>query len=133
MLGVAAVTALPSEVWPFKKIFVPAASRVDILDMRVWEGHSVELESFLKEIPDLLFRNTSIYELMKSRKTIAVTTMEPAYRIPVHHLSPGEGFLGLSRSSYPGRLGRNLLHAPATPENIVRLANELEHLSKQKS
>lgn len=49
VLGVAAATALPSEVWPFRKIFLPPAkpikflehpvidwSRVDVLDMHYW-------------------------------------------------------------------------------------------------
>lgn len=39
MLGVAAATALPSEVWPFRKIFLPTAipiSRVDVLDLSYW-------------------------------------------------------------------------------------------------
>jgi len=40
MLGVSAagvvVPLLPSQVWPFRKIFLPAQSRVDFLDLRYW-------------------------------------------------------------------------------------------------
>lgn len=36
MLGVAAATALPSEVWPFRKIFLPAPTRFDFLDLSHW-------------------------------------------------------------------------------------------------
>jgi len=43
ILGTAAATALPSEVWPFRKIFLPGApqlwfpaNRVDNLDINAW-------------------------------------------------------------------------------------------------
>lgn len=43
ILGVAAATALPSEVWPFRKIFLPTApkiTRIDMLDLNHWgEGY----------------------------------------------------------------------------------------------
>jgi len=38
MLGVAAATALPSEVWPFRKIFLPPK--------RYWAGTLVEIPFF---------------------------------------------------------------------------------------
>src|SRR5579859_2786738 len=38
LLGVAAATALPSEVWPFRKIFLPSA--------KYWAGTSILRPSF---------------------------------------------------------------------------------------
>jgi len=43
MLGVAAATALPSEVWPFRKIFLPPAPQVLIYD---WCGYTWETLAF---------------------------------------------------------------------------------------
>jgi hypothetical protein len=65
MLGVAAATALPSEVFPFRKIFLPAAptvastmiiegpwidpGRVDILDWQYW-GRTFIPDEFIEEL-----------------------------------------------------------------------------------
>lgn len=145
MLGVAAVTALPSEIWPFKKIFVPTAipvSRIDILDLRHWGNskiQAVELETFAREIPDLIYRNTPFYNLLKKRVDLS--------SIPILPDQPEiAAFSGLSRAVYPGRLPPalrylnasykpdSLLHAPATPENIMEFIDELENdISKRKS
>lgn len=39
LLGVASATALPSEVWPFRKIFLPPApSIVTAIDAEAWPG-----------------------------------------------------------------------------------------------
>ena len=46
MLGVAAATALPSEVWPFRKIFLPPApmiTRVDVLDLNYWGQNQIRI------------------------------------------------------------------------------------------
>lgn len=152
MLGVAAVTALPSEIWPFKKIFVPAAipiSRIDILDLRHWGNskiQAVELETFAREIPDLIYRNTPFYNLLKKRGAVDVGSVDLT-GIPMLPVQPEiAAFSGLSRAVYPGRLPPALrylnasykpdsvLHAPATPENIMEFINELENdLPKHKS
>lgn len=72
MLGVAAATALPSEIFPFRKIFLPAApriTRVDMLDLSQWGKveaiEAIELEAFAKEIPDLIYRSDSLYKFLK--------------------------------------------------------------------
>lgn len=122
MLGAAAVTALPSEVWPFRKIFLPVGGlargyggffskllrpglranevvlwdkpipelyepgtigaimrsayppleRIDHLDVRNWGRHplmeanvqAIELEKFAKEIPDLIYGENRLFQLM---------------------------------------------------------------------
>jgi hypothetical protein len=72
MLGVAAATALPSEIFPFRKIFLPAApriTRVDMLDLSQWGIEAIELEAFAKEIPDLIYRSDSLYKFLKKRNT----------------------------------------------------------------
>jgi hypothetical protein len=62
MLGVAAATALPSEVWPFKKIFLPLApriTRVDMLDLSQWG-----MAYYCPELPpygDFLGLSRSVY------------------------------------------------------------------------
>jgi hypothetical protein len=33
MLGVAAATALPSEIWPFRKIFLPPARKIIVTQL----------------------------------------------------------------------------------------------------
>jgi hypothetical protein len=132
MLGVAAATALPSEVWPFKKIFLPTAPL--IVRTPFDEINAICLEMFAKEIPDMYFKSTSLYSLIKKRGPVEVGSIDLT-GIPVSgYMGPEMGpFFGLSRSPYPGRLGKGLLHSPATPENIVRFANELEDISKPKS
>jgi hypothetical protein len=102
MLGVAAATALPSEVWPFKKIFLPPA-------MPTWYGTSIQRP--------LLTMSAAVMNLERNRIDMldisrwGVTDMEhlgellagayPALMPPM----PDYGdFFGLSRSVYPGRL-----------------------------
>jgi len=63
MLGVAAATALPSEVWPFRKIFLPPAPTIYHGDLAAITA--LELEEFAKSIPDLVFRHDPIYNLFK--------------------------------------------------------------------
>jgi hypothetical protein len=71
LLGTAAATALPSEVWPFKKIFLPLAPTIVIpRNLTIASLQSVELEAFAKQIPDLVFRSRRIYELSKKRETV---------------------------------------------------------------
>jgi hypothetical protein len=72
-LGAVAIAAplLPSEVWPFRKIFLPAQSRVDFLDLRYWGT---------AQLPPIEWWN-------------------PIIPFP----EPGT-WLGLSRTTYPGRL-----------------------------
>jgi hypothetical protein len=97
--GVAAVA--PSQVWPFRKIFLPKFSRIDMLDARLWgrapylgplfEGleysplahiHALEMEAFAKEIPDLLYRHDRLYDMFK-RETAMDLTMRPPFRFPM--------------------------------------------------
>jgi hypothetical protein len=62
MLGVAAATALPSEVFPFRKIFLPMASRIIVpkgfapyaVGINEAAIEAIELERFAYEIPDLI-------------------------------------------------------------------------------
>lgn len=85
MLGVAAATALPSEVWPFKKIFLPMApriTRVDMLDLSQWGRiQGIELESFAKEIPDLFLNESLLYKYFKNGPTI-IGSNPPTFRVP---------------------------------------------------
>ena len=149
MLGVAVATALPSEVWPFKKIFLPPApSRIDILDMSLWGKkpldiaaiEALELEHFSKAIPDLVYRATPLFDLIKKQQTVTLVNGN-VIRYPMTMPAipdPTTTWLGLSRSKYPGRLSvplrsQNLLHAPATPENVMEFIDDLEDLSKRES
>lgn len=146
MLGVAAVTALPSEIWPFRKIFVPAVSRIDILDMSLWGKkpldiaaiEALEMEVFAKAIPDLVYKSTPFFDLINRTefKLINGNIINCPMALPMPP-SPGE-ILGLERARYPGRLSvplrsQNLLHAPATPENVMEFIDDLEDLSKRES
>jgi hypothetical protein len=75
LLGVAAITALPSEVWPFRKIFLPPAPVIvapTLLDIAAIQA--IELETFAKEIPDLFYKDTSLYEYFKGGKTLNATS-----------------------------------------------------------
>ena len=53
MLGAAAATALPSEVWPFRKIFLPAQKALTMGDI-----NAICFEEFGKAIPDLYYAST---------------------------------------------------------------------------
>jgi len=74
MLGVAAATALPSEIWPFRKIFVPPAPAMwigidpGVLTVQGLEEAviALELEYFRKQIPYLLY-NQNVFGLMRSK------------------------------------------------------------------
>ena len=70
MLGVAAATALPSEIWPFRKIFVlPAPAMWIGIDPGVLTVEAVialELEYYRKQIPYLLYR-PNVFGLMRSK------------------------------------------------------------------
>jgi hypothetical protein len=99
MLGVAAATALPSEVWPFRKIFLPPAPkiwmgvdfgfdsgvaiatfydpmRVDILDFSKWGMCYLEWDSNTESWvdPDLR-RITRVDDIRKE-----ITLESPAWR-----------------------------------------------------
>jgi hypothetical protein len=74
MLGVAAATVLPSEVWPFRKIFLPSYPEFGPL-------------------PDSVFKNTPLY----FDSIAGIAYMAPP-------LEDYGRWLGLSRSAYPGRL-----------------------------
>jgi hypothetical protein len=96
MLGVAAVTALPSEVFPFRKIFLPPMPKWFGVDWGFGEStvvvtrsvldeaciEAIELEAFAKEIPDLIFRSTSLYKAFKKKGPIS-SRINSAFRVPV--------------------------------------------------
>jgi hypothetical protein len=70
LLGVAAATALPSEVWPFKKIFLPMAPRIVTPlvvspALVVSDVEAIELEYFARQIPDLFYRGNVMYDFLK--------------------------------------------------------------------
>ena len=72
ILGTAAATALPSEVWPFRKIFLPAAQTiiipgVELNPLSIAAVEAIELEVFAKGIPDLLYKGNSMYHFFKKR------------------------------------------------------------------
>lgn len=148
LLGTAAATALPSEIWPFRKIFLPSALPLDYVDSiagiryfttqpRAYNSfnlprseypgrlalplsqqiQAIQLEKFAKEIPELFYREMPVYKYFKSGRTIEVTggfkTID------------GDGVRLYDRETKP-----SLLHAPATPENIMEFIDDLE---KQKS
>lgn len=94
MLGVAAATALPSEVWPFKKIFlplVPRITRIDMLDLSHWgQIHATEpYEMILHPEQAKLLSEIGMYHVTNLNDL-------PSARSAT--------YLGLSRASYPGRL-----------------------------
>jgi len=53
LLGVAAATALPSEVWPFRKIFLPAAPQLLMPPSLNLEAYRY-IYAMLNEIPEYL-------------------------------------------------------------------------------
>jgi hypothetical protein len=98
---------------------------------------AIELESFAKEIPDLIFKPTPMYKYIKSRRTIEVSEMELAGARA--HFNAGldailadgdvpQSFtnkvLGIPRQKYP--MHKKLLHKKATVENIVRFVDDLQ-------
>lgn len=91
ILGTAAATALPSEVWPFRKIFVPHAIQLwgpeaitvhGPLDIDLAYIEAIELESFAKEIPELISRDSMLYNLLKRPGAMAFSR-RPVVRIPM--------------------------------------------------
>lgn len=144
MLGVAAATALPSEIWPFRKIFVPANPKpIDLTGLPVyvvadpgtWLGLSrspypgrlsvplsqqiteLELEHYGKQLSALLMRTSPLYELFRRhaaeidvKSSLQVRT--PMMRIPV--------------MAQVAVKPNNLIHAPATPDNIMEFIDGLD-------
>jgi hypothetical protein len=51
ILGVAAATALPSEVWPFRKIFLPLAPQFAIRETFLTATEAITREYYSKHIP----------------------------------------------------------------------------------
>lgn len=175
MLGVAAATALPSAVWPFRKIFLPTVNtylpmdyvtRLDLMNgkqLTLADVAAVQLEQFAKEIPDLIFRD-SVYRYFKRRAAEAVLTNGIAFidRNGVYTYNEDQQMIKISET--PMRMPltlndedvramnaayvnsdlivtgvdpieksvtlapakRSLLHAPATPENIMEFIDGLE-------
>lgn len=82
MLGVAAATALPSEVWPFKKIFLPLVPRIIVPDaLNLATIEAIELSYFAKSIPDLVYRDSSLYQLLKKGRPVTITAHP--FRMPI--------------------------------------------------
>ena len=106
MLGVAAVTALPSEVFPFKKIFLPPAKKIVTLNEAAVEA--LQLESFSKGIPDLVYKSTSMYDFMRRHDRI------------------NREWLGLSRSTYPGRLTEAEKLSRTMESSIAKIEHDLD-------
>lgn len=79
LLGVAAATALPSEIWPFRKIFVPPAPQIFVPEvlppLSVAAVEAIELEIFAKNIPDLIYRDTPMYNYFKKSAAMQVTNV----------------------------------------------------------
>lgn len=64
MLGVAAATALPSEVFPFRKIFLPAAPEIIAPPTLLSAIEAIELQSFAHQIPDLFFNPSPFFSYL---------------------------------------------------------------------
>jgi hypothetical protein len=97
ILGVAAATALPSEVWPFRKIFLPTPPIIwetgEIFPVGLYAGaeqtylascavEAIELEAFAKQIPNLIYKSSSLYEFFKKDVDLNVDGAERT-RIPI--------------------------------------------------
>ena len=109
MLGVAAVTALPSEVFPFKKIFLPPAIIPPALKVpRINNVMALQLESFEKEIPDLVYRSTPCLNFLRM------------------HDRANTEWLGLSRSTYPGRLTEAEKLSRTMESSIAKIEHDLD-------
>jgi hypothetical protein len=93
MLGVAAATALPSEIFPFRKIFLPPAPQL-------WAGTSIE-----RALPDSIFTD-SPYEYILHPEQAKVFRELYNPLIPLDEMPDARfaRYLGLSRSNYPGHL-----------------------------
>jgi|HubBroStandDraft_2_1064218.scaffolds.fasta_scaffold716769_1 hypothetical protein len=93
MLGVAAATALPSEIFPFRKIFLPSTPTIvapNALNIATLEA--IELESFAKAIPDLIFADTSMYKYFKNYPFSSLVSSR-ALRIPLRNDGPHGHFV----------------------------------------
>jgi hypothetical protein len=110
MLGVAAATALPSEVFPFKKIFLPTYPGRLCTPTPINEAmiHALELESFRSSIPDLIYKSTPIYNFIRM------------------HDRANTEWLGLSRSTYPGRLTEAEILAREMASSIAKIEHDLD-------
>lgn len=102
MLGVAAATALPSEVWPFKKIFLPPAPRIVPLRFQYLMWNESQAQWVVHPEQAKLLEEMGLYH------PVDLSTL-PSARAAT--------YLGLSRASYPGRLTRFDILAP-WPEDI---------------
>jgi len=64
----------PSQVWPFRKIFLPSwrdITRFIGIDWRIEEAvEAIELEMFHHKLPDLIFNPSPFYRYIKERRTI---------------------------------------------------------------
>lgn len=164
MLGVAAATALPSEIWPFRKIFVPenpvplfppgtygALSRAEYpgrlcVPLSQQQITALELEYYAKEIPDLFHSGSALYSVFKRRAAEAVLTNGIAFidRNGVYTYDDNEKMVKISETpmripltldgeqlkslnaAYEESKKLELLHAPATPNNIMEFIDGLE-------
>jgi len=81
ILGVAAATALPSEVWPFRKIFLPTQPAITIAsDYKAYRvGMYLGFMNFGS--PNTMFKITGI--------TAEAITFETPARIKAWHVSKG--------------------------------------------
>ena len=86
MLGVAGATALPSEMWPFRKIFLPAGPKIipgtyAALSRATYPGRlpvplrcadvtALQLETFVREIPDLIYLPSPLYKIFRGKKVV---------------------------------------------------------------
>ena len=102
MMGVSAAgivaPLLPSQVWPFRKIFLPAQSRVDFMDLRYWGKSAMLPIQDLPMPPD--FFVAYIDEMMGPVADFLTGTIPTLYG-PRHSAlleRKLENFLGLERS-----------------------------------
>lgn len=165
LLGTAAATALPSEIWPFRKIFVPtwAGTSVERPPIGTWIGPekawalypegvepfpgiiesefsrqltAVEMEIF-KEQMDRFFKPSPLYELMKRKENVRLwkkltegeartaTGSTIPMRVPMEYVVKEVDYVERS-ITIEALQRRKLIHAPATPENIMEFIDGLE-------
>lgn len=106
------------------------------------EGNETPCSSMTMErIFDALVR-MPLFDLIKKQESISLVNGNviryPMTMPAIPAMPDPTSWLGLSRSKYPGRLSvplrssQNLLHAPATPENVMEFIDGLENVLDKK-
>jgi hypothetical protein len=86
LFGAAAAQALPSQVWPFRKIFLPPR--------------------FAEVLPENAFTdlNSYVFYLNPEQAKAMSDVMSEVYLVPIPPVPHAGTWAGLSRSPYPGKL-----------------------------